>query len=258
MTITGENFSEVITDNPVMVGDLLCRVSSASTTQIVCRIEGRSTDAVKEPDWLAQAPFEGKVDVFLKVAEAADCRAENECKFTFENPQSSLTLIQATYDIALATHIITLTGEGLDSNADVAFIADDIPLVLQERSDTQLKFALEKSLDRYSTNLSLEFSDGLPSGHWNIIGNRKLWLSPRIYSVEPNYGSAGGTKLTIKGSAFGANMDTSEWIIEGKNGSNVWETICDEVTIVEYGVLTCTTIAGSYYEKQIRVTTPDW
>jgi hypothetical protein len=41
VTITGENFSEVATDNPVLIGDSECLVYESSPTQIKCQVERR-------------------------------------------------------------------------------------------------------------------------------------------------------------------------------------------------------------------------
>ena len=39
MTILGENFSDVITDNPVKIGSEYCYVLTTSTTEITCRTD---------------------------------------------------------------------------------------------------------------------------------------------------------------------------------------------------------------------------
>jgi len=123
VTITGENFSDVKTDNPVLVGDLLCEVESTSSTQIVCRIEKRDVTIVKEDEIIAQTPFNGEVDVFLKVAESADCRAES-CTFVYIEPPNSITKVSVTFDFTLGTHIVSVEGEGFDQLSDVSASLD--------------------------------------------------------------------------------------------------------------------------------------
>jgi hypothetical protein len=46
------------------------------------------------------------------------------------------------------------------------------------------------------------FADGLPSGLEELP---RLSFEPRIFSVSPATGSAGGTLLTVTGSGFGVN-----------------------------------------------------
>jgi hypothetical protein len=41
VTITGENFSSKVTDNPVQIGDALCNIRTTSKSEIICKIEKR-------------------------------------------------------------------------------------------------------------------------------------------------------------------------------------------------------------------------
>ena len=62
--------------------------------------------------------------------------------------------------------------------------------------------------------------------------------------------------LTIKtAGGIGANTDVSRWRLQAKIARE-WTTICDDVTFVTYGTLTCTTYAMEVPLSQLRVKAP--
>jgi hypothetical protein len=92
VTITGENFSSKVTDNPVQIGDALCVIQSTSESQIVCQIEKRPVIAFDN-----YKSEEVSVDVYLRLSDVASCGIES-CTFTFEKPKAEVTEIKQHYN----------------------------------------------------------------------------------------------------------------------------------------------------------------
>lgn len=80
-----------------------------------------------------------------------------------------------------------------------------------------------------------------------------FWTTRQITDVQPRFGSAGGTRLTITGSGFGLETDTEGIKIQGKVSGATFEDLCTEVEIVENGVFTCLTVPRSSNFKVIRI-----
>ena len=95
-----------------------------------------------------------------------------------------------------------------------------------------------------SEDIEILFDDGLPKGY-DIPALERINIRwPEFYSVQPNTGSAGGTKLTIKASAVGVETDVTGWHFDVLLYLDrwTWVPLCDELTVVDYGTLTCTTV----------------
>lgn len=77
ITISGRNFGDVYTDNPVQIslsggiGNINCYVETTMATEITCRIDSDTTNVT--------AGQSGDVVVFLKTSEEATC--EGTCEF---------------------------------------------------------------------------------------------------------------------------------------------------------------------------------
>jgi hypothetical protein len=87
MTILGENFSDVITDNPVKIGSEYCYVLTTSTTEITCRTDFL-IDQVAQDELLV---------VFLKTSEEAICD-QLICTFTYNEPSLEVTTMTAYFN----------------------------------------------------------------------------------------------------------------------------------------------------------------
>jgi hypothetical protein len=117
--------------------------------------------------------------------------------------------------------------------------------------DDIIKFVLVEVLDRTTRDIELYFDDGLPKGYDTVL--TQLWFGQQVYSIGPAVGSAGGTLLTIKTAAgIGANTDVSGWRLEARIKKQ-WTPICDDITFVTYGTLTCTTYAMEVPLSNLRV-----
>ena len=80
------------------------------------------------------------------------------------------------------------------------------------------------------------FNIGVPNGG-EIIGQQSLALTPKLVSISPNTGSAGGTVITANVQGVGT-LTTGLDIVDQTGAS-----ICASVEITAYGVVKCTTLA---------------
>lgn len=113
LTITGQHFGSVATDNPVKVGDQYCIVLETEETQITCRIE--------EPEATQSASTE-LVLVFARTSEEMVCNVLPECQFDYQAPSATVQLISSAFNDATGKIEVTVTGTGLpgvDTNAEL-------------------------------------------------------------------------------------------------------------------------------------------
>ena len=79
ITITGNNFSPIINQNQVFIGDVInniCDIISSSFTQIVCQTRVAPAGALKGPQ---------SVYVYQRVQDLAICKISGGCTFTFDS-----------------------------------------------------------------------------------------------------------------------------------------------------------------------------
>ena len=96
LTITGNNFGKVPTDNPVQistlggVGSINCFVKTINATTITCRVgDTNKTDGTT-----------GKVITFLKTSEEARCTPNETCNWEYKTPSATLNSVSAAYSTA--------------------------------------------------------------------------------------------------------------------------------------------------------------
>jgi hypothetical protein len=94
VTITGENFSDDPLDNPVMIGNNYCYVQTTSATQITCRTDLLTNQAVQDE----------LVIVFLKTSEEAATPNGDDIMFTYATPTTEITDITVSFDDSSFTH----------------------------------------------------------------------------------------------------------------------------------------------------------
>jgi hypothetical protein len=206
VTITGENFSNDARDNAVMIGDALCLVETSAPQQIVCRIEHRTVT-----DDFSLYPATAPVSVFLKLGETAQC--PSGCTFDFEEPAATVNSFMDTYDSTLMQPVVVVEGSGFlgASETGVKMTVDGVAMtLLSPLTDDTARFAVNEILDSTSSKMELYLNEGLPKGYNTVIEGATLSLSPKVYKVTPNTGSAGGTKITISAAAIGTNTDISQ------------------------------------------------
>ena len=93
LTITGNHYGSVPSDNPVKVGDNYCLVEETSEFEIKCRI------AISKPTVVSTAD----VIVFAKTYEEMECRinvltAGDGCVFEYVDSTSTVTGISSSFD----------------------------------------------------------------------------------------------------------------------------------------------------------------
>lgn len=110
ITIDGTNWSTDKRDNPVSIvfngalGASQCNVVTTSATQITCRIEDFAVGSEKTNN------KEGKLVVFLKTSEEAQCQMTNNCKYIFTDSVPQVTAMIPEWDAASNAWTIKLTG----------------------------------------------------------------------------------------------------------------------------------------------------
>lgn len=109
VTITGENFSDDPLDNPVMIGNNYCYVQTTSATQITCRTDLLTDQAVQDE----------LVIVFLKTSEEAATPNGDDIQFTYATPTTEITDIQVSFDDSTFSHKVVVTGTGFDSTTQL-------------------------------------------------------------------------------------------------------------------------------------------
>jgi hypothetical protein len=204
VTITGENFSNDARDNAVMIGDALCLVETSAPQEIVCRIAHRTVT-----EDFSLYPANAPVSVFLKLGETAKC--PSGCTFTFEEPAATVNSFMDTYDSILMQSVVIVDGSGFGvSETGVKMTVDGVAMtLLSPLTDDTARFAVNEILDSTSNKIELYLHEGLPKGYNTVIEGETLSLSPKVYKVTPNTGSAGGTKITISAAAIGTNTEIS-------------------------------------------------
>jgi len=106
LTIEGENFGTVPTDNPVQisynggVGSTDCFVETTSATQIKCRIDSSINKSNGDS---------GTVVVFLKTSEEAPCDAAS-CIFTFTSDIPAITNSETRLEDSVYKLVLSGTG----------------------------------------------------------------------------------------------------------------------------------------------------
>ena len=259
VTITGENFSENTIDNPVMIGDSLCIVKSSKPTEIVCEIEARPI-----PEDFSAYPLEGQVSVFLALSETARC--DTTCVFTFEAPSATVTGFMTVYDQELygMEQVVIVEGSGFLPSTPARMLAatqkdrlviDGVEMKLISLSDTEAVFSTEGVLDYESNDMKIIFAEGLPNGYSENM-QASLQLKQAPYKITPNSGAVGGTKITVSMTGVGTESDLAGATVQAEV-SGEWTEICDDVTLVGYGTLSCTTIQETFADSLIRVNIPN-
>jgi len=151
--------------------------------------------------------------------------------------------------------VITISGSGLcKPGATLKF--DHVEQELLTCEDSEITFGVTKMNKRNTKDIELYFDEGFPAGVDQHILDRQLWLWESIAHVSPAEGSAGGTRLTLTGTAFGVETPSKGLKLQAKINQK-WTKISDYCTIVENGVMTCVTLPMDVPSSPIRVVNTD-
>lgn len=219
VTITGENFSDVATDNPVMIGDQYCYVQTTSATQITCR-----TDLLS-----GQAAQDELIIVFLRTSEEAHTPNGDDILFTYVTPTAEVTDIQVAFNDADFKHQVVVTGTGFDDT--IQLFVDGHEQTLVSQSPTEATFDLVNIDGAVSTNIQVFNSMGYPEG--SEI-EHAIDVPLALLLIEPAVGSTGGSIIKVTGSGFGTLTEGLNLLADGVE-------LCESVEITAYGSFLCHT-----------------
>ena len=242
LTITGNNFGNVYTDNPVQIsnnggiGSIDCFVQETSDTEIKCRIESGLEKA---------GGVEDDMVVFLKTSEEATCEPKSKCVFTWEHYVPELTGVSLDFDQAALEWVFTATGtlfSGDTSTTDLQIgTVSQTPISV---SNTEAKFTIDNVTSRTLNSNVLYFDVGLPGGH--SLVEATFAMTPKLVSVSPVSGSVGGTLITA--TVPGATVSDSVDILDSTGTS-----ICETSTVTTFGVVECRTLAQEIASTELSV-----
>lgn len=231
VTLTGINWGSELTDNPVEIsyngalGSTKCYLQSTSETEIKCRVDSSRT---------LEAGKVGKMLVFLKTYEEANCTMAGNCAWTFTDSVPEITAIAPEWDAASLKWTLKVTGTSITGSKDNTELL--IGSAVQETASISGSEAIFKVIDAPSEKVA-----GI-NVYWEVgkgKGSELLTeqtLEPKLVSVSPKKGSAGGTIITLDVQGVGKATQGLD-IVDGAGKS-----VCQSVTIVSYGVVKCHTI----------------
>ena len=184
VTITGEHFGSVATDNPVKIGDQYCLVLETSENEIICRIEAPQT---------TQAASTETVIVFARTSEEMVCNASPDCDFEYVTPTATVNSISSEYDSVSNSIRITVTGTDLPaSTLNAELYLDGHLQNVVTVSDTEAVFELVEINGSTITDIKVYFEDGTPNGELT-----SLTIDPVLLGTEVSQGSSGGTRFKV-------------------------------------------------------------
>lgn len=228
VTLTGSNWGTVKTDNPVEIffngmPSKKCFVEQTSLTEIKCRLDTATKQ--KNAD-------QGKMLVFLKTYEEANCTLSNSCMFTFTSAIPEATAAATEWDSVNNKWAIHVTTRDPVIGSAELFIGGK-KQVTQTVSGSQAVFHVTDVPSETVVGSTVIWDLGLGDG--NAITQASLTLEPRLVSVSPNTGSQGGSLITLN--VQGVGPATQALNVVDINGGSV----CQSIKIVKYGEVKCLT-----------------
>lgn len=235
LTITGQNFGDVYTDNPVQISSngginsKDCFVESTMATEIKCRIETDLSMTRNQIDDVA---------VFLKTSEEAVCEPKSKCKWTWITEIPVIEAAVTFYDEALNEWQIHVNGTDFTGDNDsTQLMVGGLRQTTKSVAADLAIFTVENVASKNFAPEVLYFDSGIPENHTNI--KSELTITPKLVSISPASGSIGGTLMTIQAPGV-VISDTDNLSVVDVNGTSV----CEILFVSAYGVIQCKTVAG--------------
>lgn len=230
ITITGYHFGDVDTDNPVKVGRYTyCYVQETSEYEIKCRVDEEPSYDVGDEELI----------VFLRTSEEATCSLADCMISVIDTNLPTVTSMTTSWDETSEKHLITIAGSNFYADtAYTEFKIDGYSQIIQSVTSTEVVVEVNSTLGTSSTDLKLYLLEGIPDGHSIIEGG--ISLDPKIISITPQTGSTGGS--VINATVSGVGTETTGVTLVDSNGNDA----CQEVTIPEWGIVSCLTVTGDY------------
>jgi hypothetical protein len=200
LTITGNNFGTVPTDNPVQistlgaVGSIDCFVKTITQTQITCRVGKTNKEDGKK----------GKVITFLKTSEEAKCVPNNTCEYEYKTPSATLQSITTAYSTQDGEWQTTVTGTGFPvaDCANTEFLVYGKKQTCKSQTATAAIFTLSNLTNTTIGGMQLYFAEGTPEAAATVL-NTTMAITPKFNGIVPNFGSAGGTFVKVEAPGVG-------------------------------------------------------
>lgn len=140
VTITGTNWGTIYTDNPVEIsyngalGSTKCFVQTTSATEITCRI-----DSIINKD----AGEQGKMLVFLKTYEEANCTLANDCQFAFTSILPEIVSVNPSFNAVLNAWTLIVSGTGFTGDStNVQFYVKGVLQTTNSVTSTEAVFQI--------------------------------------------------------------------------------------------------------------------
>ena len=215
ITITGNNFSPILSQNLVFIGDAIdniCDMISSTSNQIICKTRTAPSEMIASPQILY---------VYQRVLDQAVCKIPTGCNFTFDNTTTASPSINNTGPVSVrASTVVELVGQGLlpqNNSGNVTIYLNNCTSQNQSFPDYSQINAI------YSNDTYLNFSmSNLREGTFaisvyiekkgyayvdsslmivNVLYVDGIWLKDPILNSTHN-GSKGGMMMVISGSGF--------------------------------------------------------
>jgi hypothetical protein len=223
ITILGENFGTVTTDNPVMIGADYCYVQTTNATTITCRTDLLPANSVGSQLMI----------VFLKTSEEAATPNGADLQYEYVVPSMEVTGITAAFSDVDFSHKVTVAGNNIDSTIEL--LIDGFSQELLSHTSTEAVFKLTNLNSVSTTAVTIYSAEGYPEGA-EIA--HSVDVAPSLLAIEPATGNSGGSKISVTGSGFGTQTAGLNLYVDGTT------PFCASVEIYEYGKFYCHTITG--------------
>jgi len=182
------------------------------------------------------------IKVFLKLAEEAKCEVVPDCKYSYIDPDTTITAPGATvtWDDTTDQYKLALTGittvgrlflDGLEQTTKDG--VEPATWIVTSLVNTEVGVPL--FIDAYGTIDPVE--------------NAKLAITvnPYLTKVEPAVGSFGGTLVTVTGAGFSSSMTLM--LVNLSDDSD----LCTTVTVLSYTQFTCQVAPGEIAETNTAI-----
>jgi hypothetical protein len=175
--------------------------------------------------------------VFLKTSEEATSTSDDRA-WIYTDDLPSLDTVTTSFDDSTLQWTVTVTGTDFEDSTDgVELVISDVAQTTTSISSREVVFTISNVSSQSLSSNILYFAVGIPDNHAAISG-ATITITPQLVSISPNSGSIGGT--IIRAVVPGATTSSTgiDLIDVSTSGS-----ICESVTVLEYGVVECKTLA---------------
>ncbi|KAM3929151.1 fibrocystin-L-like [Leptodactylus fuscus] len=189
ITLTGSGFGLDASKMTVTIGNATCSITAASDSQLNCTVGDH---------WGGTFPVSFKNNKGF---------ARSSVRFTYELTMTGVSPTQGDF---AGGSVLTIAGSGFDNQLSRVFVCNAECKVDQERSSENYLYCATPMMN--NTNTSSQSCNVMVMNGNNVvqINNSFTYMSaftPVISDVTPKRGgTAGGTRLTITGSQFSANI----------------------------------------------------